>query len=50
MGGTMKIRAPVEIIDNGEDIYSENGREQLIDSDEISDFEEAFMRGYEEGV
>ena len=31
-----------------EDIYSEDGREELIEGDEISDFEEAFMQGYEE--
>lgn len=31
-----------------DDIYSEDCREELIDNDEIDDFEEAFMRGYEE--
>ena len=34
--------------DECEDIYCENGREELIESDEIDSFEEAFMRGYEE--
>lgn len=33
-----------------EDIYSESGREDLIeDEDEITDVDEGFMRGYEEG-
>jgi len=31
-----------------DDVYSENGREELIESDEIDSFEEAFMKGYEE--
>jgi len=30
------------------DIYEEEMRELLLDSDEVSDWEEAFMRGYEE--
>jgi len=33
-------------VDN--DIYEEEMRELLLDSDEVSDWEEAFMRGYEE--
>ncbi len=31
-----------------EDIYSEEMRELLLDEDELSPEEEAFMRGYEE--
>lgn len=31
-----------------EDIYSEDGREEALDSDEITAEEEAFMQGYEE--
>jgi hypothetical protein len=31
-----------------EDIYSEDYREELVDNDEVSAEEEAFMRGYEE--
>ena len=30
-------------------IYSEQGREDQIDSDEITDLDEGFMKGYEEG-
>lgn len=31
-----------------EDIYSENGREDLLDSDGAEDWEVGFMEGYEE--
>jgi YHS domain-containing protein len=30
-------------------IYSKEGREDQIDEDEITDLDEGFMRGYEEG-
>ncbi len=34
-----------------EDIYSEEGREELIeDEDEITEVDEGFMKGYEEGA
>ena len=33
-----------------EDVYSEEGREELEEDDEISPDEEGFMKGYEEGV
>ena len=31
-----------------EDIYSESGREDLLDSDGVDDWEAGFMEGYEE--
>ena len=31
-------------------IYSKNGRESLLDDDELDAFEEAFMEGYEAAV
>ena len=40
-------------IDNSlddESIYSEDVRNALVDDDEISPFEEAFMKGYEEAI
>ena len=37
-------------IDDKEGIYSEEGREELLeDEDEISDLDEGFMKGYDEG-
>ncbi len=33
---------------NEEDVYSEEGRDHLVDDDEISAREAAFMQGYEE--
>ncbi len=45
----MEVRFVKENKNSGcEDIYCEDGREELIESDEIDSFEEAFMRGYEE--
>ena len=35
--------------DHEADIYEEEGREELEDSDEINELEEGFMEGYEEG-
>ena len=32
-----------------EDVYTEEGREELVEEDEISDVEEGFVKGYEEG-
>ena len=32
-----------------EDVYTEEGREELIEEDEISDAEEGFTQGYEQG-
>jgi len=31
-----------------EEVYDDNAREELVDNDEISPEEEAFMQGYEE--
>ena len=31
-----------------EDVYTEKGREELIENDEISDAEEGFVQGFEE--
>ena len=31
-------------------IYSENTRDQLLEDDELSPMEEAFMRGYDEAL
>lgn len=33
--------------ENTESVYSEGGREELMDNEEISPEEEAFMQGYE---
>ena len=35
--------------DNEKDVYSEEGREELEEADEINELEEGFMEGYEEG-
>lgn len=35
-----------EVYDNNEDVYEEEGIENLEEDDEISPEEEAFMRGY----
>lgn len=32
-----------------DDVYSEKGREELVEADEIDEVEEGFMEGYEEG-
>ena len=37
-----------EYLDAEENIYSEKTRDNLLDDDELSPDEEAFMRGYEE--
>jgi len=34
--------------ENEENVYSEEGREEYVESDEISPSEEAFMKGYED--
>ncbi len=40
----------MEVGDLEADVYSEEGREELIDEeDEITDIDEGFMKGYEEG-
>ena len=36
--------------DINDNIYSEDVRESLLDNDELSPAEEAFMRGYEEAI
>ncbi len=52
MGGKMKTNVPryEELIDEeaDEDVYSGEIRESLLEDDEMSQEEEAFMRGYEE--
>ncbi len=35
--------------ENDPDIYDEEGKEKLVDEDEITDAEEGFMEGYEHG-
>lgn len=32
-----------------EDVYTEEGQEELVENDEITDIEEGIMEGYEEG-
>lgn len=45
----MRIRRFRETYNEFEsDIYSEESREEMVENGEISDFEEAFMRGYDE--
>ena len=45
-----ELMRDMEIGDKEEDIYSDEGREELLnEEDEISDVEEGFMKGYEEG-
>tara|TARA_Y100000310_G_scaffold343159_1_gene449546 strand:+ start:59958 stop:60233 length:276 start_codon:yes stop_codon:yes gene_type:complete len=42
----------IDEIDQGEpevDLYSEKGREELAEDDEIDEIEEGFMQGYEGG-
>ncbi len=34
--------------EHDENVYDEEGQEELVDNDEISPEEEAFMRGYDE--
>ena len=48
MPRTKKIRSPwdEEILD--ESIYSEENREDLVENDELTPLEEAFMMGWEE--
>ncbi|HLC56980.1 MAG TPA: hypothetical protein VJH95_00250 [Candidatus Nanoarchaeia archaeon] len=47
-----KRRKASEEFDNQEsveeDVYTEEGRENQLDSDEINDWEAGFMEGYEE--
>ncbi len=35
--------------DQSENIYSEEGREEQLEDDEIDDIEQGFMQGYEQG-
>ena len=45
-----EVMRDMEIGDKEEDIYSKEGREELLeDEDEISDVDEGFMKGYDEG-
>ncbi len=44
-----EVMRDMEIGDKEQDIYSDAGREELIDEeDEITDIDEGFMKGYEE--
>jgi len=45
----MKIKDE-EYFEDDENIYSEDVRETLLEDDELSPEEEAFMRGYEEAA
>ena len=38
----------LEELEQEEDIYESEFREQMVDDDEISDVEEGFMQGYED--
>jgi len=42
-----KYEVPEEEI--GDNIYSEEGREEQLEDDEIDDVEQGFMQGYEQG-
>lgn len=35
--------------DEGDNIYTEEGREEQLEDDEIDDIEQGFMQGYEQG-
>ena len=52
LGGEEQMAFPRKVwyIDDEEEvtIYSEEGRESLLDEDQLDPFEEAFMRGYDE--
>ena len=45
-----KIKKDMETGKKEDTIYSEEGMEELTESDEISDLEEGFMEGYESGL
>ena len=45
-----KIQIEEEFFAEDENIYSEEGREMLLDEDELSPSEAAFMRGYDEAA
>ena len=51
-GGMVKKRKFIEEEEGSDDInfYSKNVRESLLDDDELSPMEEAFMNGYEDAV
>ncbi|MBS3131884.1 hypothetical protein J4212_05615 [Candidatus Woesearchaeota archaeon] len=40
----------IDAIEGDESIYSERVRDALLEDDELSPMEEAFMRGYEEAI
>ena len=44
----MKKKIKTDIEDDEENIYSEEARESLLEEDELSPEEEAFMKGYEQ--
>src|SRR3989338_7865775 len=39
----------VELEEDEEDLYSEEGREEAMEDDEVDELEEGFMKGYEGG-
>ena len=45
-----KIKIEEDIFVENENIYSEEGRETLLDEDELSPSEAAFMSGYDEAA
>ncbi len=44
-----KIEEEIKKGDREEDVYFDEGREHLLEDDEIDELEEGFMKGYEEG-
>ena len=45
-----EVMREMELGDKEKDIYSEEGREELLEEeDEISDLDEGFMKGYDKG-
>ena len=39
-----------EMYEEGDSIYSQDFREQLVEDDEMSPYEQAFMKGWEEAI
>ena len=44
-----QVEAEIEAGEKEENIYKDSGREVMAEEDEITDVEEGFMKGYEEG-
>ena len=45
-----ELKEELERGEREDNVYSETAREELVDGDEISSEEEAFMKGYDEDV